>query len=313
MTTTEAAKALLDYLETRHLKIDPRYMPAALSALAQVLMEVEVNHSLDAGRYERRAARRAYRNGYRESPWQTDYGEVLLRIPKLRKGTYYPDFLRGAEEALTSFVLNAYAQGVKLSQVEALLNHLRLGHLSAGDAAEVYQQLEDTVADFRQQPVDDIYTCLYLDALQFRDGQRWRCLLVAVGVLDSGEREFLAHEITSDAGDVEWTRLLRALQARGLRAVEYVVSQDYAGVRTAVDAIFPRALWQHESAFLLREHMALLNDGALVDAVSSLRVEVEESELYLPLMTMEEAMYGIEWELEWEAGWLPATSLWVVA
>ncbi len=268
----DASRVLQKYLHQRGLSLDPAYVPQAAGVLVQALMEAEVQHITDAERYERSHARRVYRNGYRESLWQTAWGDILLKIPKLRRGTYYPQFLDSAETLIQELVLDAYTRGIDRQQLADQLRTLAMEPLQLSELADMSERLEDVVRSFREAPLENHMTGLYLDIVDFMQGSRARSLLVAIGIDEAGEYRLLAHDIVINADDEAWLKLLRGLQARGLRHLEHVVSaQDY-GVRMAVQTVFPDALWTHESHFLLRERIAQHNASVLVDAISNLRL-----------------------------------------
>src|SRR5262249_35075641 len=118
---TEVSVALLEYLRKVGLGLEPDFLREAIRVMSEALMELEVTEQTGAGRYERTEQRSAYRNGYRERPWQTRVGEIPLRIPKLRTGSYFPSLLeprRRAEQALLGVVQQAYVQGVSTRKVD---------------------------------------------------------------------------------------------------------------------------------------------------------------------------------------------------
>lgn len=277
MTPTEA---LLDYLDQRGLALDPRYVREALHTLAQALMESEVGQMLDAARYERNESRRAYRNGYRDSAWGTPAGEIALRVPKLRKGSYYPHFLN-QEAAQTLFRLVQAAYAGDMLDINPALASLDLVALSDYDLADIAERLDDMVYNAQHRSISPDYDVLFLDTINVefeRSGRTlWRQLLVALGVRSDGRIDFLAHDIVAGADDRAWMTLLRQLRQRGLDSVREVVSDHYEGVRIAVETELVDAVWQHHRNFLARE-----NHTPLVDAVSDLVIRAESDDRNLP-------------------------------
>lgn len=279
MTLTEA---LLDYLDRRNLALDRTYMRAALRTLAQALMESEVGYLLEAARYERNQSRRAYRNGYRQSTWITPAGNIALQIPKLRKGTYYPHFLDDeAVHTLVRLVHETFVGGV--ADLGPALSSLDLQPLRAYDLADIVERLADAVYNARHRRVASDYTILFLDVLnvatEHRGRQRWRQVLVALGIQADGQVDFLAHEIVLEVDSLAWMILLRRLRQRGLKDVDVVLSDHYEGVRAAVEAEMVDAVWRHHRHFLGRE-----GRSPLVDAVSDLVIRAASDDRNLPRM-----------------------------
>jgi putative transposase len=104
-----------------------------ISFAAQRLMELEVENLTGAGYGEKSAERFVQRNGYRDRDWETRAGTVELRIPRLRKGSYFPGFLeprRMAEKALTAVVQEAYVQGVSTRAVDDLVQAMGMSGIS---------------------------------------------------------------------------------------------------------------------------------------------------------------------------------------
>ena len=287
MTPTEA---LRNYLEARGLTFDRHYLREALRTLAQALMETEVRRMLDAGLYERRDSRRAYRNGYRVSLWRTRVGDITLHIPKLRKGTYYPLFLNpSAEAVLQQLAADAYLAPVEWGDVNTTLLTLGLHGLQPPDVADITERLADVVYNAHHAPIHTDYPALFMDALDVEADGLWRQLMIVLGVQASGAVDLLAHELVSVADDRAWARLLRRLRERGLNDVELAISGDTAGTRTAVSDVLVSAVWQHHRNFLLRG----MADDAVVNAVSSLAVRAESEQRSLPRMHLAFELFGL--------------------
>ncbi|MBZ0303911.1 MAG: transposase [Anaerolineae bacterium] len=278
MTPTEA---LFDYLDSRGLSLDRRYLREALHTLAQALMECEVSRVLDAAPYERNGARRAYRNGYRDSLWHTSVGDLSLSIPKLRKGSYYPLFLTPQAEAiLLRLAQETYASGVHRADVRAALAALDLPELEPYELADIVERLADVVYNHQHAPLRTDYPALFLDVLDVEHNGLWRQWLIALGIQPSGQIDLLAHELVSAADHETWVKLLRRLRQRGVEAVEVVVSREFTGLRPAVTDQLVDAVWQPHRNFLLRGS----GEDALVSAVSDLAVRVETDPRHLPRM-----------------------------
>ena len=126
---TEPSMALLEYLRKVGVNLDQDFLREGIRVMTQMLIEAEAEERIGAARYERTPERTTYRNGSRERRWETRVGEVSLRIPKLRHGTFFPSLLeprRRAERALLAVVQSAYVQGVSTRKVDNLLQSLGL-------------------------------------------------------------------------------------------------------------------------------------------------------------------------------------------
>src|ERR671934_2652745 len=162
---------------------------------------------------ERSETRTNQRNGYRTREWDTRAGTVELAIPKLRQGSYFPDWLlthrRRAEQALVSVVATSYLLGVSTRRVEKLVEQLGVAQLSKSQVSEMAAHLDAQVEAFRNRPLDSgPYTFVWLDALvvKVREGGRTVNVhaLVAVGVNADGQREVLGLDVASDEDGAGW-------------------------------------------------------------------------------------------------------------
>lgn len=132
--------------------MDTEYLRESLRLVTQAIIEWEVSAAIAASHYERKADRRTQRNGYRQRIWQTSLGEIVLHIPKLRKGAYYPAFLeslRQAEPALIDFVQDAYQRGVTLRDIQSALDQLGLAEMHPSQLAEMQDQLGDLIDRYK--------------------------------------------------------------------------------------------------------------------------------------------------------------------
>jgi putative transposase len=178
---------------------------------------------------------------------------MALQIPKLRRGSYFPDWLleprRRAEKAVVQVVAEAYLRGVSVRRVESLVQALGIDRLAKSRVAEMAKELDELVAAFRTRPLDGgPYVHLWIDAQtqRRRDGGRVVNLATvnAIGVNAEGQREVLGCDVITSEDGAGWTAFLRDLVARGLCAVHLVVSDDHAGLQQAVAAVLPGASWQ---------------------------------------------------------------------
>lgn len=266
----QSSGALITYLQALGSDVDTGFLREALRVMLQVLMEMEVRAAIDASPYERNDSRRAYRNGYRDRVWQSALGEIPLRIPKLRKGTYYPSFIDSLEEAeqvLLALIQDAYLQGVSDGRVAETLKRLGVvpGHPS--QIAELSAQLDDMVYEFRERRLDRDYPSLWIDVLHLNVQQTGRvaqfALALAVGIQENGRREILGFEITRYAeGRMFWKAFLDHLKERGLGGVEVVLSDSYDGLKAALRDSLPSTEWQP------RRDTAETFEQAFVSAVS---------------------------------------------
>jgi transposase-like protein len=232
-----------------------------VKTFAEALMSAEADAMCGAPYGERSDERTNQRNGYRAREWDTRAGTVELAIPKLRQGSYFPDWLlthrRRAEQALVSVVATAYLLGVSTRRVEKLVEQLGITQLSKSQVSEMATHLDVQVEAFRNRPLDAAhYTFVWVDALVVKVREHGRTVnvhaLVAVGVNADGQREVLGLDVASDEDGAGWLAFLRSLTARGLSGVRLVVSDAHRGLVKAIGAALPGAGWQRCRTHYLR-------------------------------------------------------------
>jgi putative transposase len=239
----------------------PDLARAMLERVAGELMSAEADALCGAPYRERSPERVNSRNGYRARRWDTRAGTIELEIPKLRSGTYFPDWLlvprRRAERALVAAIADAYLAGVSTRRVDKLVRQLGIEGISKSQVSEIAGRLDETVEAFRARPLSGSYPYLWLDALVVRcrdDRQRMSgvACLVAVGVNGEGRREVLGCELVSAEDGAGWLGFLRGLVARGLSGVQLVISDAHPGLVEAARSVCAGAGWQRCRTHYLR-------------------------------------------------------------
>jgi putative transposase len=234
------------------------FLRESLRFVVEALMEAEVSELIGAARGERTPERATHRNGYRARRWDTRAGELELRIPKLRQGSYFPSFLeprRRSERALLAVVQQAYVCGVSTRRVDQLVESLGL-RISRSEVSRVCAQLDEQVEAFLERPLEGDYPYLWLDAKveKVRDGGRvvGKAVVIAYGVHETGRREILGIDVGEAETEAFWTEFLRGLVARGLRGVQLVVSDAHEGLKQAIARVLS-CPWQRCTVHFLRD------------------------------------------------------------
>ena len=201
-------------------------------------MALEVEGLTGAAPGERSPDRINHRNGYRDRIWETRAGTVELKIPKLRKGSYFPGFLesrRMAEKALTAVIQEAYIQGVSTRSVDDLVRAMGMSGISKSQVSRLCGEIDGKIQGFLDRSLEGDWPYLWLDATYVKMREAGRivsvAVTVAVAVNDQGRREVLGMAVGASEAETFWTAFLRSLARRGLSGVKLVIADDHKGLR----------------------------------------------------------------------------------
>jgi transposase-like protein len=263
----DALSELLDALQAGG---DIDVIRAGMQLVAQALIELEAAQAIGAGRYERTAERVTHRNGARERLLSTKAGDLELRIPKLRQGSFYPSLLeprRRIDRALWAVVMEAYVHGVSTRKVDDLVRALGIdAGVSKSEVSRICTELDEQVEAFTGRPIEERFPYLFLDAtyLKAHEGPRVvsKAVVIATGVRVDGHREVLGLAVGDSEDGAFWTAFLRGLRARGLGGVKLVISDAHEGLKTSVGAVLVGAAWQRCRVHFMRNVLSRVPKGS---------------------------------------------------
>jgi putative transposase len=262
--TTKTTIALADLVEKG---ADSDLLRDMIQYVAQRLMEFDTEGLCAAAYGERSPERANSRNGYRERLWETRAGAVDLKIPKLRKGSYFPGFLeprRTGEKALAAVIQEAYIQGVSTRSVDELVKAMGMSGISKSQVSRLCAEIDERVQAFLNRPIEGDWPYLWIDATYMKVREAGRivsvAVIIAVGVNTDGVREVLGMAVGPSEAEPFWTSFLRSLTRRGLRGVKLVIADSHEGLKAAAAKVL-KATWQRCKVHFLRNALAHAGKG----------------------------------------------------
>ena len=261
----------LQWLSNQIEQLDTDLLRQMLKVITEFLMGLEADQRCGAAFGQKSDQRVNHRNGYRQRRWDTRVGTIPLELPRLRKGSYFPEWLlaprRRAEKALVQVVSESYVNGVSTRRVDRLAAAMGIEGISKSQVSEMAKSLDAIVDDFRRRPLDQgPYRYLWVDALAQRCREGGRVVNVvavtATGVNMDGRRELLGLDVFTSEDEAAWERFFNALVARGLSGVELVVSDAHKGLKSAIAKTFIGASWQRCRTHFARNLLAKVPKAA---------------------------------------------------
>jgi transposase-like protein len=243
----------LQWLSKQIEQLDTDLLRQLLKTVTEFLMGLEADQRCGAEFGEKSEKRVNYRNGYRQRRWDTRVGTIPLELPRLRKGSYFPDWLlsprRRAEKALVQVVSESYVNGVSTRRVDRLAAAMGIEGISKSQVSEMAKSLDGLVNDFRHRPLDQgPYRYVWVDAITQRCREGGRVVnviaVIATGVNADGRRELLGLDVFTSEDETAWETFFNALVARGLDGVELVISDAHMGLKAAIAKVFIGTSWQ---------------------------------------------------------------------
>ena len=260
MTHQRESTALAEVLE---LLIDQGFdgMAQAIQVLLNEAMKLERCGFLGAGAHERNDARRGYANGFKPKSVKSRLGKLDLAVPQVREtkdgSSFYPSALeRGerSERALKLAVAEMYVKGVSTRKVTSITEKLCGLEISSTQVSNLSRKLDEELEEWRSRPLGPSQY-LMLDARyeKVRHGGHVisSAVLTAIGIVD-GRRSLLGVSVSLSQAEVHWREFLSSLRARGLCGVHMITSDGHEGLKAALKAVFPGALWQRCQVHLQR-------------------------------------------------------------
>jgi len=254
--------ALLDALRAGE---DIDLVRQSVEYVLQALIEAEATEVIGASRHERSDTRENWRNGSRARLVSTKAGDVELAIPKLRRGSFFPQILerrRRIDRALFAVVMEAYVHGVSTRKVDDLVDALGVSSgISKSEVSRICAELDREMEVFRTRRLDHVpFPYLFCDATYVKGRVRGRvvsrAVVVVTGVSANGNREVLGCDVGDSEDGAFWTAFLRSLRQRGLGGVRLVISDHHLWLKAAIEKVFIGASWQRCRVHFLRNALA---------------------------------------------------------
>jgi putative transposase len=281
-----------------------QFFRVLLERAVQELIDLEAATAIGANKYERSPQRSNCRNGTRDRELDTRVGTLNLQVPKLRRGSFFPNVLeprRRAEKALLAVIQEAYIQGVSTRKVDELIQAMGLDGVSRSEVSRICSSLDADVKDFLARPLSATYVYLWVDAtyLKVREGGRIvsKSLLIATGVTAGGEREILGFAVGAAESYQGWLQFFRGLVSRGLKSPLLVISDAHEGLNRAASEVFAGSSWQRCKVHFMRNVLSAVGKAQQPIVTAALRQIFMQTDFVTAEATMETMAQKFEGQL----------------
>ncbi len=308
----DAAKVTLDVAQVKSVLMgQPDFLEPVVQAAVPSILEVEMEECLQAGRHERSEQRLGYRSGYYRRRLITRVGTLVLRVPQDRAGQFstqvFEQYQR-SEKALVASLAQMSVQGVSTRKVAAITEELCGHEFSASSLSTITAKLDEHLEQFSRRLLDQAFPYVVVDARyeRVREGGVIvsRAILIALGIDWEGRRQVLAVEYANRESQSSWREFLLQLKERGLKGVQFIVSDDHPGLKAAIREVLPGVWWQRCYVHFLRNALDYLPRKADDDCLQELRWMYERRDV-------EETRRDLKQWLEKWAGKYPKLCGWV--
>jgi putative transposase len=272
--------ALLELTQMLRTADNGDVMRQMLGFMLQALVDAEATSVIGAAPHERTEDRTAQRNGTRPKTVSTTAGDLTVKIPKLRQGSFFPSLLeprRRVDVALHAVVMEAYVHGVSTRKVDDLVAALGVDTgISKSEVSRICARLDEQVAAYDTRPLDHTtFPYVFLDATYCKARVNGRvvsqAVVIATGVTAEGRREVLGSKVGDSENTVFWTGFLRDLRERGLGGVQLVISDHHRGLINAIDSVLLGAAWQRCRVHFMRNVLARVTKGESTMVAAAVR------------------------------------------
>lgn len=272
--------ALLELTDALRSADGGEVMRRLLHTMLQALIDAEATAQIGAAPHERTETRTTQRNGTREKVVATTAGDLTVKIPKLRTGSFFPSLLaprRRIDVALHAVVMQAWVEGVSTRKVDDLVAALGVeSGISKSEVSRICAGLDTEVAAWRARPLDEqAFPYVFLDATYCKARVSGRvvsrAVVIATGVSADGRREVLGCDVGDSENEVFWTDFLRGLRDRGLGGVQLVISDSHRGLTNAIDTVLAGAAWQRCRVHFMRNVLARVSKGQAEMVAAAIR------------------------------------------
>ena len=262
--------ALLELLDVMRSADGGDLMRRLLATMLQLLVDAEATAFIGAEAHQRSEARTTHRNGTRDKLVSTATGDITVKIPKVRSGSFFPSLLtprRRVDVALHAVIMQAWIEGVSTRKVDDLVAALGVeAGISKSEVSRICGQLDTDIATWRERSLAEQATpYVFLDATYCKARVNGRvvsrAVVIATGVTADGHREVLGVDVGDSENEEFWTAFLRSLRDRGLHGVQLVISDAHRGLTNAISAVCAGAAWQRCRVHFMRNALAKVGKG----------------------------------------------------
>ncbi|MFD8722646.1 IS256 family transposase [Streptomyces sp. NPDC059629] len=239
--------------------------------ILQELIEAEATEVIGAAPREHTDKRTTWCNGHRERLLTTQAGDLDLKIPKVRTGSFFPSLLerrRRIDRALFAVVMEAYVHGVSTRSVDDLVKALGADSgISKSEVSRICGELDEELTAFKERPLDHtVFPYVFLDATYCKARVNHRiasqAVVIATGISATGHREILGVMVGDSEWKPSWTKFLHSLRARGLENVQLVISDSHSGLVAAIRTVFLGSAWQRCRVHFVRDVFSVIEKGS---------------------------------------------------